>query len=79
MKVMFIKEIDSTDHVFKSFKIGDWIEVNTKSIYTKTNEDPNKNNYYYFIKNGEYALHKSNFITLREYNLNKLIWNGLNV
>jgi len=73
MKVMFIKEIDSTDPVFKSFKIGDWIDVNTKSIYTKTNEDPNKNNYYYFIKNGEYALHKSNFITLREYNLNKLI------
>jgi hypothetical protein len=31
---------------------------------------------FYYLKdteNGEYALHKSNFITLREYNLNKLI------
>jgi len=77
MKVMCIKDMTSTDPVFNKLgiciKIGDWIEVNTKSIYTKTNEDPNKNNYYYFIKNGEYALHKSNFITLREYNLNKLI------
>ena len=73
MKVMCIKDMTSTDPVFNSIKIGDWIEVNTKSIYIKTNEDPNKNNYYYLIKNGEYALHKSNFITLREYNLNKLI------
>ena len=73
MKVMCIKEMKSTDPVFTSIKIGDWLEVNTKSIYTKTNEDPNSSSYYYFIKNGEYALHKSNFITLREYNLNKLI------
>jgi hypothetical protein len=73
MKVMCIKEMTSTDTVFNSIKIGDWIEVNEKSIYTKTNEDPNKNNYYYFIRNGEYTFHKSNFITLREYNLNKLI------
>jgi hypothetical protein len=76
MKVMCIKEMKSTDPVFTSIKIGDWLEVNTKSIYIKTNEDPNSSNYYYFIKNGEYAFHKDNFIALeewREQQLNKLI------
>jgi hypothetical protein len=83
MKVMCIKDMNYnensilkgvTDPIFNSIKIGDWIEVNLKSIYTKTNEDPYKNNYYFFLKgSNEYAFHKSNFITLREYNLNKLI------
>jgi hypothetical protein len=76
MKVMCIKEMKSTDPVFTSIKIGDWIEVNLKSIYTKTNEDPNASSYYYFINSGEYAFNKDNFITLqqwREQQLNKLI------
>ena len=76
MKVMCIKEMKSTDKVFTSIKIGDWIEVGEKSIYAKTNEDPNASSYYYFIKGGEYALNKDNFITLqqwREQQLNKLI------
>lgn len=74
MKVQCIKDMTSTDPVFNSIKIGDWLEVSQKSKYTKTNEDPNKNNYYFFLRgSNEYAFHKSNFITLREYNLNKLI------
>lgn len=90
MKVQCIKEMTSTnDHVFNSVKIGDWIEVNEKSIYTKTNEDPNTSSYYFFLTNDksnpginyvnaetEYAFNKDNFITLeqwREQQLNKLI------
>jgi len=41
MRVMCIKKMISSDVVFSSIKVGDWIEVYEKSIYDMTNKDPN--------------------------------------
>ena len=40
MIVKCIKKMSSTDSVFTSIKVGDWIEVYEKSIYDMTNKDP---------------------------------------
>jgi len=73
----------STDSVFTSIKVGDWIEVYEKSIYDMTNKDPNSSSSYFYnpphsAKHIEYAFNKSNFITLdqwRDKQLNTLLDN----
>lgn len=71
MKVMCIKETKSSDPVLSSVKLGDWIEVNEKSIYSKKNETNHHTDYFY-IKNGEYSFEKSYFITLEEWRQQQL-------
>lgn len=77
MRVMCIKQMSSTDSVFTSIKVGDWIEVYEKSIYDMTNKDPNSSSSYFYSppQHIEYAFSKSNFITLdqwREQQLNNI-------
>jgi hypothetical protein len=69
--------MSSTDSVFTSIKVGDWIEVYEKSIYDMTNKDPNSSSSYFYSppQHIEYAFSKSNFITLdqwREQQLNNI-------
>jgi hypothetical protein len=79
MRVMCIKKMISTDSVFTSIEIGDWIEVYEKSIYDMTNKDPNSSSCYFynpprgFLRNHlEYAFSKSNFITLDQWRDNQI-------
>jgi hypothetical protein len=68
---MCIKKMISSDVVFSSIKVGDWIEVYEKSIYDMTNKDPNSSSSYFYSPAGpkhiEYAFAKSNFITLQQW------------
>jgi|688.fasta_scaffold2711436_1 hypothetical protein len=80
MRVMCIKKMISSDVVFSSIKVGDWIEVYEKSIYDMTNKDPNHSSCYFYSPSpsNEYAFYKSNFITLdqwREQQIEKLLDN----
>ena len=85
MKVMCIKEMKSTDTVFSSIKIDDWIDVYEKSIYDSSalhNINPDKywSSCYFFLSNNfntEYAFDKDNFITLEEFREQQLEKLGL--
>lgn len=76
---MEIREIKSTENIFNSIKLGDWIEVTTKprndysdlstlidyKLFLKTK---------YFFEDGvtEYVLDRKDFITIEDIRDNKL-------